>query len=151
MLLMLFCSISALMSFRWLSIMFLVLFFFHFSRNIRNSTRASPTDGLINGLTNRPTNGRTDRPMDGQTNGRTYPLIEMRELILKLMQSMRSCLEKPRIKTKVLGHSLVCSLVCLHRSLIRLLRLAPPCSLCSRCTHSFAHFAHSQACGKVVI
>ena len=41
--------------------------------------------------------------------------------------------EQPKIQTEVLGHSLVLSLVCLHRSLV--------CSL--------AHFAHSLARGTV--
>ena len=49
--------------------------------------------------------------------------------------------EQPRIQTEVLGHSLIHSLVCLHRSLI--------CSQRSLIC-LLAHFAHSQACGKEV-
>jgi len=33
------------------------------------------------------TDGGTDRPIDGPTEGRTYPLIEMRERIKNLLQT----------------------------------------------------------------
>ena len=62
MLLMLFCSILALMTFRWRSIMFLVLFCFI-------SVEISEIQLVC------------DRRTDGRTDGRTYPLIEMRERI----------------------------------------------------------------------
>ena len=70
MLLMLFCSILALMSSRWLSIMFLVLFCFI-------SVEISEIQLVCDRRTDGPTDGRTDGPTDG----RTYPLIEMRERI----------------------------------------------------------------------
>ena len=63
MVLMLFCSILALMSSRWLSIMFLVLFYF-ISVNVSEFQL----------VCDRQTDGRTDGPTDG----RTDPLIEMR-------------------------------------------------------------------------
>ena len=47
-----------------------------------------------------------------------------------------------------MGHSLVCSLVCSHHSLVRLLR--PTRFTCALlCAHLLAHFAHSLAPGKV--
>ena len=70
MLWMLFCSILALMSFRWHSIMFSVLFCFI-------SVKISEIQLVCDG----PTDGPTDRPTDGPTDGRTYPFIEMRERI----------------------------------------------------------------------
>ena len=83
--------------------------------------------------------------------------------------------EQPRIHTEVLDHSLVCSLVCLHRSLVRLLHpahfahslaslifsrasltqsLALYCLLCSRAPRrslvpSLTHFTHSLARGTL--
>ena len=57
--------------------------------------------------------------------------------------------EQRGIETKVLGHSLVPSLICLHRSLICL--LCPACFVCTLpCVHSYAcSLTHHQACGKV--
>ena len=57
--------------------------------------------------------------------------------------------KQPRIQSEVLGHSLVRLLVCSHHSLVRLLwttRFAR--AFC--CAHSFAHFAHSLARGKMM-
>ena len=62
--------------------------------------------------------------------------------------------DQPRIRTKVLSHLLVCSLIFLHCSLICLLHTARS-SL--HCAHSFSrsfilsltHFANIQATGKV--
>ena len=56
--------------------------------------------------------------------------------------------KQPKIQTEVLGHSLVCSLSRLHRSLVCLLRTT--CFACAlHCAHSLAHFAHSLARGTV--
>ena len=56
--------------------------------------------------------------------------------------AVHCCSEQSKIGTWVLGHSLVRSLVCLHHSLIRLLR--PACFACApRCTHSFARSLRS--------
>ena len=57
-------------------------------------------------------------------------------------------LKQPEIQTAVLGHSLVRSLICLHRSLVRLLRPAH-FARALRCADSLAHFAHSLAHGTV--
>ena len=60
--------------------------------------------------------------------------------------------EQQRIRTEVLGHSLIRSLVCSHRSLVCL--LLTTCFVSAlRCAHllarSLTHFGHSRARGTV--
>ena len=91
---------------------------------------------------------------------RKFELQNREESIYSFMEGRRSSLlssphncgpEHLKIETEVLGHSLVCLLVRLHRSLIK---LAPPYLLCSRAplrlfVRSLAHFAHSLTRGTV--
>ena len=82
MLWMLFCSILALMTFRWRSIMFLVLFCF-ISVEISEIQLVCdrPTDGPTDRRTDGRTDGPTDRRTDRRSNGRTDLVIEMRARI----------------------------------------------------------------------
>ena len=90
---------------------------------------------------------------------RTYFRLPLGRTLLQRRRKRNSATlhcgsDQPRIRTKVLSHLLVCSLIFLHCSLICLLHTARS-SL--HCAHSFSrsfilsltHFANIQATGKV--
>ena len=75
--------------------------------------------------------------------------MDAQKIVKLRLRSPHYGLEQPKIQTALLSHSLVRSLVPLHRSLVCLLRTARSRPPLRSLVRSLAHFAHSLARGKV--